>query len=123
MFRSKIRILMIVAALAGAVILGADAMAASDLGQTANKLSGQISSVRELILGAFTVGGIVMLGMGIFALAKNRQNGGEGGMLRPISYMAAGILLLAIPALSLMGIATFGFDEGKTAGNLIEYNQ
>jgi hypothetical protein len=97
------------------------ANAQSDIGDVAEKLTGQLSSLGTLVGGGAFLGGIFFIATGLFKLKQAADTQGQqvkygDGVWR----LALGSALVALPAVMGVGVGTFFGDNADTTINFRE---
>jgi|HigsolmetaAR206D_1030411.scaffolds.fasta_scaffold00553_11 hypothetical protein len=100
------------AATATAVAVPTQARAASTLGERAQQLIDQVSSIGKLLVAGCVLGGIVMLGTGLMKLKAASDNPNQTKYSEGFWRIGVGAAMLAIPVLSGTLNQTLFGEEG-----------
>lgn len=98
-----------------------EALAAStNIGGAAEGLANQMAQIKTLAMMVSLVLGIILVIMGIIKLTK-RSGGEDGGIAKGLIFIIAGVLMVGIPALVMMGNASIGFDDAGSGAGQLQY--
>ena len=98
------------------------AQATGDLASTVSTVHSGLSSIPQIVAGAFYIGGAALTGAGLLQLKAHAENPGQNPLGKALGRLVAGCGLLALPAMAnwlnnSVGLGTSAFTE-STFGTL-----